>query len=77
MAYNEMQPELYWRMEQMRRAEMRRDADRWRLLGGARGAQPRLPRGGCWLLDCLGRWLVEAGEQLQRYGRYEGRTLEA
>ena len=77
MAYSHMQPDMYSRMEKMRRAEMRRYAAQWRLLDQPRGKRSWLARSRCWLLGCLGRWLVEAGKQLQRYGYHEGRAVEA
>jgi hypothetical protein len=56
-------------MEDRRRAEMMYRAEAWRLLRQV--GEPRsqwLTRQGCWLLCQLGRFLVELGRQLERYG---------
>jgi hypothetical protein len=66
-----MQVDLYKRMEDRRRAEVRRDAEVWRLLR-AGGRRPRrwLASKGCWLLCQIGRWMVRLGQDLQRAGAY-------
>ncbi|MBN1580671.1 MAG: hypothetical protein JXA89_08195 [Anaerolineae bacterium] len=68
-----MQVNLYKRVEDQRRADRRRDAERWRLLrqGRRRSEQDWLSRQGCWLLCQLGRWMVRLGQGLQRAGAYQ------
>jgi hypothetical protein len=63
-----MNPSLYKRMEDRRRAEMRQVADDWRLLRQGQERHGWLSQKGCWLLCQLGRLLVKAGQQLQAFG---------
>jgi len=67
-----MQADLYQRMEHMRRAEMERDADEWRLLHEGRKGRSWFARSGCWLLCQAGRQLVALGRALQGLGGYHG-----
>ena len=59
--------ELHRQIRELQRADMRRDADNWRLLrqGRARG-RPWHVRTGCWLLCQLGELMVRAGQRLQQ-----------
>ena len=75
MTYHSMQADLYQRMEHMRRAEMERDADEWRLLHERRTGRPWFTRSGCWLLCQAGRELVVLGRALQSLGRYHSDVM--
>jgi hypothetical protein len=67
-----MQLDLYKRVEDMRRADLRRDASVWRLLrSGHQRTQRWLPRQSCRLLCQVGRWLVRLGHGLQRAAAYQ------
>jgi hypothetical protein len=82
MSTTYVQADLYKRMEDRRRAEMRRDADLWRMLCcGQRLRQGRrstwLLQLGCRLLYQLGRWLIDLGQQLEHYARPERPVMEA
>ena len=62
--------ELYSQVQALRRQDMRRDAQQWRLARWAGSRPVWLSQRGCWVLCQIGRWLVRVGEQLQSYGRY-------
>ncbi len=66
--------EWHYRVEWERREDMRRDVVRWRLLKQVERPS-MLTRQGCRLLCELGRWMVQLGQQLQQYGRYEQRPF--
>jgi len=58
--------ELHRQINELQRADMRRDADAWRLLRQDRTRRPPWPvRTGCWVLCRLGRLMVRAGQRLQ------------
>jgi hypothetical protein len=68
---------LYEREIQMRHREALRQAEQRRLLRRSRITQRRwLPRPGCWLLRHLGGFLVNLGQQLQRYAQPQAVTFE-
>jgi hypothetical protein len=66
--------ELYKQVDDLRRADERQQARRWRLSRHlsarlpARRQQSWLSRQGCWLLCQLGRRMVNLGRQLQQVG---------
>ena len=58
-----------FRIANLRRAQLRQDAARWRLVRRARRTRPeRLFRAGCWLLCQVGHLLVQLGERMQDWG---------
>jgi len=70
MMYRSMPADLYQRMEHIRRAEMERDATKWRLLNEGRQGRSWFSRSGCWLLCQVGHQLVALGRALQHFGEY-------
>jgi hypothetical protein len=62
-------PNLQAAAAKARHADIRREAERWRLTRqGSVARVDWLSRQGCWLLCHLGRALVWLGEQLERWG---------
>lgn len=68
--YRSMPADLYQRMEHIRRAELERDATKWRLLSEGRQGRSWLSRSAGWLLCQLGHQLVTLGRALEHSAGY-------